>query len=268
MRLDVNSFVGAYPFRRVPGTSVEALLQSMERVSVDQSWISHLPSVFWRDPAEGNSWLYQITDGSERLRPVPAVHPGLKGWEQIIRGARSRGAPAVRADPTYYALDPTGPEMRSLIQTCAGENMALIMAVRLEDARQRHPNDRSPELPAAAVRTLLRADPAVRLLITHADRSFVEEVHFGSTPDESARIWWDICWIWGPPEDHLETLLSTVGVQRFVFGTGQPLRLPENSVAKLDLLSLSSEHRSAIEAENASALSRSPIESKLRRVKA
>ncbi len=50
MRLDVNSFVGAYPFRRVPGTSVEALLQSMDRVSVDQAWITHLPSVFWRDP--------------------------------------------------------------------------------------------------------------------------------------------------------------------------------------------------------------------------
>ena len=108
----------------------------------------------------------------------------------------------------------------------------------------------------------------MRLLITHADRSFVEEVHFGSTPEESARIWWDICWIWGPPEDHLETLLRTVGVERFVFGTGQPLRLPENSVAKLDLLDLSTEHRSAIEAENAMALSRSSIKSKTRRVKA
>jgi hypothetical protein len=268
MRLDVNSFVGAYPFRRVPGTSVEALLQSMERIGVDQAWISHLPSVFWRDPAEGNAWLYQITDGSEQLRPVPAIHPGLKGGEQVIREARSRGAPAVRCDPTYYALDPTGTEMRSLVQTTAGENMALMMAVRLEDTRQRHPNDRAPELPAAAVRTLLRTDPALRLLITHADRSFIEEVHFGSTPDESARIWWDICWIWGPPEDHLETLLRTVGVDRFVFGTGQPLRLPENSVAKLDLLALNPEHRSAIESENAMTLSRSSIKSKTSRMKA
>jgi hypothetical protein len=254
MRLDVNSFVGAYPFRRVPGTSVEALLQSMDRIGVDQAWISHLPSVFWRDPAEGNAWLYQITDGSEQLRPVPAVHPGLKGWEQAIREARSRGAPAVRCDPTYYALDPTGTEMRSLVQTTAGENMALMMAVRLEDARQRHPNDRAPELPAAAVRTLLRTNPALRLLITHADRSVIEEVHFGSTPEESARIWWDICWIWGPPEDHLQTLLATIGPARFVLGTGQPLRLPENADAKLDLLDLPPGDRAAIESGNARAL--------------
>jgi hypothetical protein len=257
MRVDVNAFVGAYPFRRVPGTSPEALLQAMERMSVDEAWVSHLPSVFWRDPAAGNPWLYEIAERHVPLRPVPAVHPGLAGWEASIREAREQGAPAVRCDPTYYGLDPSGLEMRSLVQTCAAEQVPLLMAVRLEDARQRHPNDRAPELPAAAVRSLVRVDSAARFIVTHADRSFVEEVHFGSTPEESARLWWDICWIWGPPEDHLETLLQTVGAERFVFGTGQPLRLPETSAAKLDLLDLKPAQRSAIEHENASALTNS-----------
>jgi uncharacterized protein len=253
MRIDVNTFLGAYPFRKVPGTSVDALLQALDRMAVDQAWVTHLPSVFWRDPGAGNSWLYEVTERNGRLRPVPAVHPGLTGWDELIREARVRSAPAVRADPTYYGLDPAGSEMRSLVMLCGSENVPLMMAVRLEDARQRHPHDRAPELPAAAVRTLVRADPSVRLLITHADRSFVEEVHFGSTPDESSRIWWDISWIWGPPEDHLETLLQTIGAERFVFGTGQPLRLPETSVAKLDLLNLTSEQRTAIESENISS---------------
>ena len=104
------------------------------------------------------------------------------------------------------------------------------------------------------MRALIRSDDQLRVLVTHADRSFIEEVHFGSTPDEARRIWWDICWIWGPPEDHLATLLGTIGVERFVFGTGQPLRLPENSVAKLDLLDLSKEQRAAIESGNVKTL--------------
>jgi predicted TIM-barrel fold metal-dependent hydrolase len=133
------------------------------------------------------------------------------------------------------------------------------MSVRLEDARQRHPNDRAAELPPWAVRTLVRSDPGLRLIVTHADRPFVEEVHFGSTPEEASRILWDICWIWGPPEDHLETLLRTVGIERFVFGTGQPLRLPENSVAKLDLLDLNPDQRRAIESDNVLALKQSPM---------
>jgi len=257
MRIDVNSFVGAYPFRRVPGTSPDALLAAMDRVAVDQAWISHLPSVFWREPAAGNPWLYNTTRRMERLRPVPAVHPGLPGWEQLVREARDEGAPAIRCDPTYYGLDPTGPELRALVARCGEESMPLLLAVRLEDARQRHPNDRAGELPPWAIRTLIRTHPAVRFLVTHAERSFLEEVHFGSTPEEAARIWWDISWVWGPPEDHLQTLLGSVGIGRFVFGTGQPLRLPETSVAKLDLLDLGADERSAIESKNAASIASS-----------
>jgi predicted TIM-barrel fold metal-dependent hydrolase len=255
MRIDVNSFLGSYPFRRVPGTSPEALLRAMDRVAVDQAWVTHLPGIFWRDPAAGNPWLYETVERHERLRPVPAMHPGVAGWEAILVEAADAGAPAVRCDPTYYGLDPVGSEMRALTQACSAAGIPLMLSVRLEDARQRHPHDRAPELPPWAVRTLVRSDPAVRLIITHADRPFVEEVHFGSTPEESSRILWDICWIWGPPEDHLEILLRTVGVERFVFGTGQPLRLPENSLAKLDLLDLTPKQRQAIESENLVALS-------------
>jgi uncharacterized protein len=250
MRLDVNAFLGAYPFRRVPATSPDALLQAMDRVGLDQAWVSHLPGIFWRDPAAGNPWLYETVQRQDRFKPVPAVHPGLARWEQVLSDAKATGAPALRCDPTYYGIDPAGPDMRALSGACASEGLPLMMAVRLEDARQRHPNDRASELPPWAVRALIRSDPGLRLVVTHADRAFIEEVHFGSTPEESSRIWWDICWIWGPPEDHLGTLLRTIGVERFVFGTGQPLRLPEASVAKLDLLELSAKDRAAIESDN------------------
>lgn len=257
MRIDVNSFVGAYPFRKVPGTAPEGLLRAMDRAAIDQAWISHLPSVFWRAPAEGNAWLCETAERQRRFRPVPAVHPGLAGWEESLTIASTAAAPAVRCDPTYYALEPAGNEMRALVKLCGERLLPLILAVRLEDGRQRHPNDRAEELPPGAVRALVRSDERVRLIVTHADRAFIEEVHFGSTPEESARIWWDVSWIWGPPEDHLETLLRTIGIERFVFGTGQPLRLPETSVAKLDLLDLSREQRAAIESDTATGIGRS-----------
>lgn len=250
MRIDVSAFLGAYPYRRVPGTSPDALCRAMDRTGIDEAWVSHLPSFFWRNPVDGNEWLYAAARAERRFRPVPVVHPGLAGWEQVLGDAADRGAPAVRCDPTYYGLDPAGAEMRILAAACGAARLSLVLAVRLEDARQRHPNDRVAELPAAAVRTLLRSDEDVRVLVTHADRAFVEEVHFGSAPEEAARVWWDIAWIWGPPEDHLEILLGTMGVGRFVLGTGQPLRLPEAGVAKLDLLDLKPEERAAIESGN------------------
>jgi predicted TIM-barrel fold metal-dependent hydrolase len=254
MRIDVNAFVGSYPYRRVPGTAPEAVLAAMDRVGLDEAWITHLPGVFWRNPCEGNAWLFETAHRHPRLHPVPAVHPGLAGWREAVVLAAEADAPAVRADPTFYGIDPAGTAMRSLAAVCGEAGVPLALAVRFEDGRQRHPNDCAPELPAAAVRALVRSHPHLRLLVTHADRSFIEEVHFGSTPTEAARIWWDICWIWGPPEDHLQTLLGTIGAARFVLGTGQPLRLPENAGAKLDLLEVSDADRAAIESGNAFAL--------------
>jgi len=251
MRTDVNAFLGSYPYRRVPGTSPESLLEAMDRTGIDEAWVSHLPGIFWRDPAAGNAWLVETTRAHPRLRPVLAVHPEMEAWEAVLRAAAEVGAPAVRSDPTYYGIGPAGPSMRALAGACGRAGLALMLAVRLEDGRQRHPHDHAAELPAAAVRALIRADASARLVVTHADRPFIEEVHFGSTPEEARRLWWDISWIWGPPEDHFETLLQTVGPERFLFGTGQPLRIPENGVAKLDLLDLDPADREAIESGNA-----------------
>lgn len=253
MRTDVNTFVGSYPFREVSGGTPAGLLATMDRLGVQEAWVSDLSAVFWRDPTAGNAALYEMSARHPRLRPVPAVHPALASWSRTLAEAGTHRAPAVRADPTWYGLEPAGAEMRALAAAAGEAGVPVVMAVRFEDGRQRHPNDRADELPPWAVRRLLRSDPRLRLVVTHADRDFIEQVHFGSTPDEAARVLWDICWIWGPPEDHLELLLKTVGLDRFTFGTGIPLRLPETSVAKLDLLGLSPGDRAAIEGETLAA---------------
>jgi len=253
MLTDVNAFLGRYPFRRAPGGSPQALLEGMDRTGIDQAWVSNLSAIFWRDPTEGNSVVYSAAEYQSRFRPVPAIHPGLPNWTAVLQEAVDRKAPCLRSDPTWYALDPAGAEMRALAAACGEAGKPLLLAVRLEDARQRHPNDRAAELPPAAVRALLRADQRARLLVTHADRDFIEQVHFGSTPEEAGRVLWDICWIWGPPEDHLELMLKTVGLERFTFGTALPLRLPENATAKLDLLGLEPEPRGQLESGNLEA---------------
>jgi hypothetical protein len=259
MRLDVNAFIGRFPFRSHPGGTVHALRVGMARVGIDACWVSHLSAVFWRDPTDGNRLLYRELAREAGLGPVPAVHPGLPGWEAVLDEATSRGAPCARVDPTFYGLNPAGAEMRQLAGAAAARALPLLLAVRLEDQRQRHPNDVAPPLEPWAVRSLIRADPGLRLLVTHADRDFIEQVHWGAKPEEAVRILWDICWIWGPPEDHLAHLVATLGADRFCFGTGTPLRLPEASIAKLDLTPLSPEERARIEGGNAEAFGRPAI---------
>lgn len=252
--IDVNAFLGSYPWGRVPGTSPEAVLSAMDRVGIATAWVSHLPSLFWKDPAEGNAWLYDVAARNPRFRAVATMHPGLPHWEEDLAEAAEQGAVAVRADPGFLGLAPAGADLLRLVGAAGEVGMPFLAAVRLEDGRGRHPLDVAPDLQPWVVRAWLRHHPTLRVVITHADRGFIEEVHYGSTPAESARVWWDVSWVWGPPDDHLAHLLATMGPSRFLFGSGQPLRLPETPAARLDLLQLDPADREQIASGNAQAL--------------
>jgi hypothetical protein len=235
--IDVNALIGQYPFRFVPHPDPEALERVLDREGLSGAWVGHLPSAFYRDPGAGNAQLYTaLAPHSAKLRPVPTIRPDWPDWERALRVAKDAGAPAVRAYPPHWQLGPADERMSELALACGEACLALILTARFEDLRQRHALDVAGDLQAAAVRSLARSGDRVRLIVTAAGREFIEEVHWGLTPDEQARVVWDFSWVWGPPEDHLAKLFRTVGSERFVYGTHWPLRLTQNPRANLDLL--------------------------------
>lgn len=237
MIVDVATFVGPYPFRLVPGATADALVGQMDRLGIETSWVGHLGAPWHRDPRAANRDLgAMVASHAPRLVPIPTVHPGLPAWEEDLQAAADAGAPGVRTYPMQQVVDPAGTAVQGLVQAAAALQLAVVLTVRFEDLRQRHPLDSVPDLPASAVRALARCDAGARLVVTHANRDFIEEVHFGLTPDEFRRVLWDISWVWGPPDDDLATLLGTVGEERFALGTGMPLRIGDGAFAKLDLL--------------------------------
>ena len=85
MRTDVNAFLGSYPFRRVPGTSVVALLAAMDRTGIDEAWVSHLPGIFWRDPAAVSAHFAEFgIKGRSSAGNLVTKH----GIEKIIRAPK------------------------------------------------------------------------------------------------------------------------------------------------------------------------------------
>ncbi len=244
---DVAAFVGAYPFRRLRHGGPEWLLRQMDRLAIEQAWVGHLPSFLYKDPGAGNEEVVRLVAvRKDRLLPVPVVHPGLPHWEDDLNRAAEVGAPAIRAYPMHQGLEPAGGAMRVLAAATGAVGLPLVLTVRFEDVRQRHPLDGAADFPPSAVRALIRSDRETRIIVTHAERSYVEEVHFGLTPGEAARLLWDVSCLWGPPENHLALLLETIGIERFTLGTGMPLRVPDAAVAKLDLLDLSDAERAQI----------------------
>jgi hypothetical protein len=235
--IDFNALIGPFPYRHVPHPEAAILDRVVEREGLSAAWVGHLPSAFHRDPTAGNAELLAAVEPFRpRLKPVPVVRPDWPRWEAELNRVHDAGAPSIRAYPQHWGMGPDSTAVRELALAAGEKGMAVTLTVKFEDLRQRHSIDVAGDLTAAAIRSVARAGEKVRLVVTAAGREMIEEVHWGLTPDEQRRVFWDISWIWGPPEDHLAKLLSTIGPKRFVYGTHWPLRLTQNPRANLDLL--------------------------------
>ncbi|HSA56868.1 MAG TPA: hypothetical protein VLE53_14250 [Gemmatimonadaceae bacterium] len=236
-QLDVHAYVGPYPWRQVPHADANVLIRVLEREGVHRAWVGYLPSAFHRDPNPGNTALYgTLAPHRDTLFPAPVVRPDWPGWPRELARAIEEGAAAIRAYPMHWGFPAGSSALTELGAACSERRLPLLLTVRFEDARQRHPHDVTGDLTAAHIRALARARTAARVVILGAGRGLIEEVHWSLTPEERAWVWWDISWIWGPPEDDLAHLLRAVGPDRFVYGAAWPLRLAQTPRANLALL--------------------------------
>ena len=92
---------------------------------------------------------------------MPAIRPDWPRWEQSLKAARDAGAVAIRAYPPQWQLGPHDSSMAELAIACGEAKLPLILTVKFEDLRQRHPLDVAGDLTAAAIRALARALAAV-----------------------------------------------------------------------------------------------------------
>ncbi|HET9796806.1 MAG TPA: amidohydrolase family protein [Gemmatimonadaceae bacterium] len=235
--IDCAAYVGPYPFRELPHPDPEVLVRVLRREGLDGAWVGYLPAPWQRDPRAANDRLAALlAPHRDVLSPVPVMRPDWPRWERDLRDAVEHGAPAIRAYPAHWGMGPHDPSMRALALACGELGVPLVLTVRFEDLRQRSPLDVAGDLSGPHLRALARAGERVRLVVIGAGRELLEETHWGLTPEEQRRVFWDFAWIWGPPEDHFAHLLRTVGAERFVYGTHWPLRLTQNPRANLDLL--------------------------------
>jgi len=236
--VDVTAWIGSYPFRDVPHPDPEVLVRVLDREGFAGAWVGHLPGAFHRDPVPSNRALYAAVEPfAGVLLPTPIVRPDWPCWTEMLRDAVNAGAPAVRVYPAQWGLGPRHSALAELALACGEVGVALHVTLRFEDLRQRHPMDTVGDVPAATLRGLARlAGSRCHLVIAGAGREIIEETHWGLTPSEQQRVFYDFGWVWGPPDDHFAHLVGTMGAERLTWSSWWPLRLAQQSRALVDLL--------------------------------
>lgn len=235
--VDTMAWIGPYPFRELPHPEPGVLVRVLEREGIGAAWVGAMQAPWHRDPGPSNAWLRaQLAPYAGTLHAVTCVRPDWPGWERALDEAVARGEPAVCTYPPQQGIGATGDLLPAFARACGARGLVVRLTVRFEDLRQRHALDSAGDLTAAHVRTLVRADTRVHVVVGGAGKELLEETHWSLTPAEQARVWWDWAWLWGPPEDQFSHLLRTVGASRFVFGGHWPLRLVQAPVATADLV--------------------------------
>jgi hypothetical protein len=240
--IDVSAWIGHYPFRDIPHPDPEVLVRVLEREGYGGAWVGHLPGAFHRDVAPSNRSLYAaLKPHRSLLHPAPMVRPDWPGWERELDTAVNEGAAAIRIYPAQWALGPSHPAIQELTSACAGVGLPLHITVRFEDLRQRHGLDTAGDVSAAFIRSVARQQPTATgahavVVVAGAGRELIEEVHWGLTPHEQARVFYDFHWVWGPPDHHFSHLVRTLGTSRLAHSSWWPLRLTQQSRALISLL--------------------------------
>ncbi|HYW32873.1 MAG TPA: hypothetical protein VE869_15340 [Gemmatimonas sp.] len=238
-RIDVSAWIGSYAFRDVPHPEPAVLAERvLAREGFTGAWVGHLPGAFHRDPSASNDALFRVLEPyRDVLLPSPIVRPDWPRWESTLRQVVSEGVPSVRAYPAQWRLGAGHPALGDLARACGEAGVALHVTVRFEDLRQRHPLDVAGDVSAAVLRGIARlAGCRCHLVVAGAGRELIEQTHWGLTPVEQSRVWYDFSWLWGPPEDHFAHLVRTIGPNRFAWSSFWPLRLVQQCRSLVDLL--------------------------------
>jgi hypothetical protein len=137
--VDVNAWLGAWPFQYFHDDTAGRLEERLEAVGIGRALVGSPEAAFNHDCLAANRLLLKRLAGRRTLRPVPALDPTKADWTDNLALARDAGAVAVRLFPTFhlYELD-SAAALAAVEAVAAAGGLSLFVQMRMEDERTHH----------------------------------------------------------------------------------------------------------------------------------
>jgi uncharacterized protein len=241
MLLDINAYVGHWPFKQLKYNTCGMLLDRMNKFGVDVSVISNINAIFYKNPQSANEELYdEIKSESrfnERFIPFAVINPIYAGWRDDLEDCISRkGIKGIRLFPKYHDYELTDPSLIELVKRVRDHGLPVALDIRMVDSRQRswmdipvfdnNATEKSDiilkEWTLSSIIPLVRQVPDAKYIIVNLANSINlndEEMELIKKTDllfdTSGRV------IRG--DNILSELLKRFGKEKFAFGTHSPI---------------------------------------------
>lgn len=226
MLVDINAYVGHWPFRQRIHNTCEERLQRMKRFGVDVSVISNLNGIFYKNPQSANEELHQEIKSSksfqDRFIPFAVINPVYAAWRDHFETSISRfGMKGVRIYPKYHGYALTDPACVELVKRARDGGLPVSLCLRMVDSRPSSWMDleRSKEWTLKDVMPIIREVPDARFFIVNVANSTLltdddmQLVRKGDVLIDTS----------GRNILNLGELIKTYGPEKFAYGSHAPV---------------------------------------------
>ena len=262
MILDINAWLGTWPFRSLRDNTPETLVARLDRSGITMAAVSFIEAAFHRHPQSANKRLAEaVAPHSDRLIPLGTINPISPHWEDDLSACKNLGLKGIRLFPQYHNYETDGPLAREIVTACAESNLPVFIPHRLEDIRQHHWIDPGKVVDLGQIANLIAAVPKATIVVPNArplagsplwqrkdlrDKNWyvdlsLAEIHYGLHKNTNSM-------------KDLGYMIEEGGANHLLFGTHLPFSYAGPALVKLAILPVDENTRSNIQYETAAKI--------------
>ncbi|MBL7189497.1 MAG: amidohydrolase family protein [Phycisphaerae bacterium] len=252
MIIDVNAYLGHFAFRRLRHNTAASLLALMDSKQIDKAVVSSASAITYRNAQAGNEEVAEEIRGhSDRLIPFAVINPFYAGWQDDLKTCHEEfGMTGLRLYPKWHNYQLSSRHCRELVNAATERGMVISIPIRAEDNRQRSWLLNVPDVPLEEIVELVKAHPEARFILlngigyTRCPLGRKDNSLPSNYAIELSRLSVVLA-------NELGQLITNLGVERVMFGTGMPFKYPDPALVKMEVLDASETDKEKILSRNA-----------------
>lgn len=234
MLIDINAYVGNWPYRGLRGNTLAEMLQRMNKFGVNKTIVSNLNGLFYVDSQVANEELHAEISSNEQFKdrfiPFATINPALPWWRSSLEACHKQfGMKGIRIFPLYHHYKITDQICIDLVKAARDLDMPVSIPLRMTDLRERSWLDVDKALSYNDIASLVSKVPDAKYMVLEAritddqqptTRESIEILKTAKVLFDSSRG----CGVpvKGPNSESLPYLTQTFGSDKIAFGTETP----------------------------------------------
>jgi predicted TIM-barrel fold metal-dependent hydrolase len=255
MLIDTNAYLGPFAFRRLRHNAPGELLRLMDAKGITKAAVSSAAAITYRNAQSGNEELAEaVRPHRDRLIPLAVINPFYAGWKDDLKACHEEfGMKGLRLYPKWHHYELTDPCSLELVHLATERGLTISIPLRVEDYRQRSWLVDVPDLRPEDLVPVIKAHPKARFVL-------INGAGFAGSPlgrrdkELPANYAIEISRLTAVLANEIGQLVTRLGPDRLVFGTGMPFNSPDPAMVKLEVLDLPEEVKEQIRWKTAAKL--------------